>query len=902
MTNLRIFLLSLLRVGMYAAVLGVIAAMAGMYYVRWHILPQLPSTAHLKEVQMQMPLRIYTLDGQSIAEYGDERRKPLTNDEIPPMLVKSVLAIEDARFYEHHGVDFKGLARAALHAMKTGRIEQGGSTITMQLARNFFLGREQTGKRKLKEILLAWRIEEELRKEEIMALYLNKIFFGHRAYGIAAAAQVYYGKTVQQLTLAEMAMLAGIPKAPSANNPISNPERAMERRNYILKRMLELGYIQENEYQEALKAPNTAQLHSFGIDVQASYIAEMARAYVEEKYGKDNAYAMGLKVYTTVSARLQHAAQQALHNTLLEYERRHGYRGPARHIDLPSVAAVPAGRERPRSEVATEWLAPMVSALNEQPVVGGLIPAVVVAVADKSAQVFVKETIHPPQQGNLVQNTNVGAVVYPRPATGNTGVAWIPWEGLAWARLYRNENSMGPAPKKAADVLAVGDVIYIQPLEKKTTAAKDKKPTEDSASAADNSNAPIDDDGQPTAEPPPSSGEWQLAQVPHVAGALISIDAEDGAIQALEGGFDFYHSKFNRVTQAIRQPGSSFKPFIYSAALDSGYSPGTEVNDAPLVFTDDLGRVWRPENYAKEFKGWMPLRTALATSRNLVSIRIMRDVGIDKTLEHAVRFGFDRKRLPRNLTLALGTPELTMQELARGYAVFANGGFLVEPYFIARIEDSLGNVLEEAHPKKACRECDPPVNLAQATPESSGALPAATDANSPPGDTTLAPRVISSQNAWLMTAMLQDVVRYGTGARAKKALGRNDLAGKTGTTNDQKDAWFSGFNSKIVTTSWIGFDQPASLGKQETGARAALPMWIAYMREALKNQPETVHPQPSGIDNIQPSHDPSETGEDGDTEMTPDYFQNPSGQPLFLDPSGAPVHAPSGIEATDELF
>ncbi len=711
------FLLKLPAALLTFLILALVTAAGALLY----FLPQLPSEEAIKEVRLQVPLRIYTRDGRLMGVFGEQRRIPVHLDEVPEPLRLAFLAAEDDRFYKHPGVDYQGLLRAAFKLLQTGEKRQGGSTITMQVARNFFLSSEKTFTRKIKEILLAFKLEHALDKDTIFELYLNKIYLGHRAYGVAAAAQVYYGKTLDQLTLAEMAMIAGLPKAPSRYNPITDPQRALARRAYVLERMRKLGYIDEQAFQEALRAPLTASLHDFSIEVEAPYAAEMARAFAVERFG-EAAYTQGLVVYTTLDPDLQRAARKALRQALLDYDRRHGYRGPAGH------AAGPGDLDR--------W-----------PEVGGLVPALVTEVKGQSAVLMAK----------------------------GRGPVTLPWEGMAWARPYRTPDRLGPAPKRAGDILKAGDVVYLRP----------------------------------------KGDTWALAQPPEVEGALVALSPEDGAILALSGGFDFQRSNFNRVTQAHRQPGSNFKPFIYSAALEKGFTPASLINDAPVVIDGQVA--WRPENYSGRFHGPTRLREALVHSRNLVSIRILRAIGIDYAIAYLERFGFRAKELPRGLSLALGSASVTPLEIARGYAVFANGGHLIAPYLIARIEAMDGTVLWQAEPPRVCEDCAHP-----------------------------APRTITPQNAYLMTSMMKDVIRRGTGRRAL-VLGRRDLAGKTGTTNDQKDAWFSGFNADLVATAWVGFDTPRPLGRRETGARAALPMWIAFMKEALEGRPERSLPRPTGL-------------------------------------------------------
>ena len=739
-------------------------------------------------------------DDKLIAEFGEKRRTPLRLDEVPERLIQAFLAGEDDRYFEHPGVDWQGLTRAVVYLIRTGEKGPGGSTITMQVARNFFLTREKTYIRKLNEILLALKIEREFTKEEILELYVNKIFLGHRAYGVGAAAQVYYGRPVTELGLAQLAMIAGLPKAPSRFNPIASPEQAIVRRNYVLRRMRELDYIDQDEHDEARNAPVTAKVHGLAIEVEAPYVAEMVRAHMEETYGEE-VYTAGYKVWTTLDGRLQRAANAALRQTLLEYDARHGFRGSERHVATEKEAGPPE------------------KALKDTADVGGLVPAVVTSVGETTAVAWARDV----------------------------GPVEIGFESMEWARPYIDENRRGDAPKDADTVLNVGDVIRVRPAE----------------------------DG------------WSFAQVPDVEGALVSLDPDDGRIVALTGGFDFYRSKFNRVTQAVRQPGSSFKPFIYSAALEYGYTPASIINDAPVVFEDEsLKSAWRPENYGGKFHGPTPLRTALYKSRNLVSIRLLREIGIDFALDHIARFGIDVDRLPRGLSLALGSAELTPLELATGYSVLANGGYGVEPYFIERVLDGDDALLFVADPLVVCRDCEDEeattvsASTAPADGESAGAAPSAeAEAESEavadtgtgsPGSERRAPRVLEARNAWLMYSLMRDVIRRGTGRKAR-VLERDDIAGKTGTTNDQYDAWFSGFSPDLVATAWIGFDEFRPLGKRETGASAALPMWIAYMKEALGGVRQREVQPPEGIVTVR--IDP-ETGELADASHEGAVFES----------------------------
>ena len=731
-------------------------ALVGIAAVWLFVVPGLPDTEALREVRFQVPLKIYASSGELIAEYGEKRRSPVRYEEIPPLVVKAFLAAEDDRFFEHPGVDYQGILRAAFELIRTGHKRQGGSTITMQVARNFFLSREKTYLRKLREILLALKIERELSKEQILELYLNKIYLGQRAYGIGAAAAVYYGKSLKDLSIDEIAMIAGLPKAPSRDNPVSSPERARERRNYVLRRMYELGFIDADVYQASLAVPVHARLHSASSELPADYLAEMVRAWMLERHG-EAAYTDGYRVYTTLEGRRQRAAQSALRRALLAYERRHGYRGPEKHFELD-------GDGDPAEAAAL---------LDGIPTAGGLAPALVVRVEKRAFAAVLAD-------GREVT---------------------VPWEGMAWARPRLEGQRLGRRPKQAADIVSVGDLVRLE--------------------------ARQDDQGHPV---------WWLAQVPGVQGALVSVRPENGAIVALVGGLDFRLSKFNRVTQAERQPGSSFKPFIYSAALEKGFTPASIINDAPVVFDDPgLEQAWRPENYSGRFYGPTRLREALVHSRNLVSIRLLREIGVAYAIDYVRRFGFDASRLPRDLSLALGSGSLAPLDMARGYAVFANGGYRVEPWFIARVVDREGRTVYEADPVVVCETCGSENDTGD-----DERLDAAGSG------VRVAPRVIEARNAWLMGSMMRDVVRRGTGRRAMQ-LGRHDLAGKTGTTNDQRDAWFCGFNPSLVAVAWVGYDDHRPLGARETGSRAALPMWIAYMKVALEQVPETIPPPPPGM-------------------------------------------------------
>jgi len=805
--------------GLFVGMLGLgVTGVLAVAVVALFVSPSLPSAETLRDIRLKVPLRVYSAEGRLMAEFGEERRLPVRIGEVPPTLVQAILAAEDDSFYHHQGVDLFGILRAALANLKSGEHGQGASTITMQVARNYFLSPEKTYTRKIKEILLAFKIEQELTKNQILELYVNKIFLGHRAYGFGAAAQVYYGRPLAELSLPQLAMLAGLPKAPSRDNPLSNPDNARARRNYVLGRMYKLGFIDRQAYEAARDAPLTASRHLAGVEVAAPYVAEMVRNEMVRRHG-ESAYGGGYKVYTTVVGRYQAAADAALRRGLVAYERRHGYRGPVKRLGWP---------ERP----GRDWLDEV---LREVPAVGHLRPAVVTAVAERSVTAYLK---------------------------GGEGVT-VAWEGLKWARPYRGENRHAPAPRRAGDVLRPGDVVYLEPR------------------AGEGATA------------------WWLAQVPQVGGAIVSIDPRDGRILALAGGFDFFASKFNRVIQARRQPGSNIKPFIYSAALEKGFTAASRVSGAPIVIPDvALEDVWRPENYSGKFFGPTPLRRALTLSLNLVSVRLLRAIGPGYAVDYLRHFGFDPERLPRNLSLALGTASLTPLEVVRAYAVFANGGFLVAPWFIQRVEDGDGRVLERAEPAVVCPACEPDQPrwklaaaagedeageaVAVALPETDlrpdGAVPPAAAGGDRPAAPRHAPRVISAENAFIMTSMMQDVIAAGTGRRAR-VLGRGDLAGKTGTTNDYRDAWFSGFNRDVVTTVWVGFDQPRTLGRGEAGGRAALPIWIDYMRVVLDGRPERPPVPPRGVVTAYLNRETGQPTDEDDPEAYREYFMAQAARP-----------------------
>ncbi|HET8712018.1 MAG TPA: penicillin-binding protein 1A [Spongiibacteraceae bacterium] len=716
-------------------------------------------------MQLQTPLRVYTSDGELIGEFGEMRRTPIQLSDLPPLFIKAVLAAEDDSFYTHHGVDIKSLIRAGSQLITTGHIQTGGSTITMQVAKNYFLTQERTFARKFNEILLALQIEHELTKEEILELYLNKIFLGNRAYGVEAAAQVYYGRSIKDLSIAQWAMIAGLPKAPSANNPIANPERALQRRNWIIGRMHSLGYITSQQYDAAINEPLNASLHGSVLGVEASYAAEMVRREMVERFGA-NAYTDGYVAYTTLDSKLQRIATQAIVKGLLSYDARHGYRGPERKLKL---AADGDNRK--------VWQRVLASA----PEIGGLSAAAVL---------------------------NVDAKAFTALLASDETVT-IDWDhGLSKARKLIDEDHRGPAPQSAADVVAVGDLIRLR----KNTA-----------------------------------GEWELSEAPKLQSALISINADNGAIQSLVGGFDFRQSKFNRITQAQRQPGSGFKPFVYTAALESGLTPATLINDAPIVYQEaGMEDAWRPENDTGEFYGPTPLRQALYKSRNVVSVRVLQRIGIDTVIDYVPRFGFDKNTIPHNLSIALGSLSVTPLQMARAFAVFANTGYLIEPHLLQRVADRNGAIVYEAKPVTACPNCDqtPAAEMGDtATPTNETA---ATNATANAASGPLAPQVLDKRYGFIMDSMLRDVVLRGT-ATAARVLNRGDLAGKTGTTSGPVDTWFNGYSGGVVTVVWAGFDSNRPMGRDEYGATVALPIWVEYMRAALADRPERPFKQPEGV-------------------------------------------------------
>ena len=766
----------------WLSILVLVSSLLGMTAVgvAWLVYGRdLPDVETLRDVQLQVPLRVFTADQRLIGVFGEKRRIPVSIEDTPECLKQAFIAGEDARFYEHPGVDYQGITRAAWSLLTTGEKSIGGSTITQQLARNFFLTSEKTFTRKIKEIFLALRIERELDKDQILELYMNKIFLGYRAYGVGAAAEVYYGKSPAELSLAQCAMIAALPKAPSRINPITSPERAVERRDYVLSRMLELDYIEQDRYAQAVAEPDRAFYHGAIAEIPAPYVAEMVRSEALQLLGTA-AYEGGYRVITTIDSRLQIAANRAVSNGLEEYDQRHGFRGPEAHIDL------------------TNRLTPaeLLEVLTPYRPVSGLEPGLVTEVEKDLAVVYLRN-------GQIVALT---------------------LNDMKWAAPMINRDRKGAEPKSVEEVMQPGDIIR----------------------------ARLHDDGN-----------WRLGQLPEVEAALLALDPGTGDIKALVGGYDFARSKFNRVTQGRRQPGSSFKPFVYSAALENDFTVASMVNDAPIVFEDtELERTWKPQNFSEKFYGPTRLREAMVNSRNLVSIRLLRSIGVDTARSYITRFGFERDELPANLSMALGSASLTPLSMARAYAVFANGGYLVTPRYIRSITNMAGQTIYRTWPSVPCDDCSEQQELA--APETPAGLdkpefkpldiasdPAQEDGSADTQGTidseqVFAERVITPQNAYLVRSMMMDVVRRGTGVRAMQ-LGRNDLAGKTGTTNEQRDAWFSGYNDHLVASVWVGFDNHEPLGRQELGGRAALPVWMDFMAAALDGVDDVPPVAPDGL-------------------------------------------------------
>jgi penicillin-binding protein 1A len=817
----------LLRWALILAFSGLLLGVAAIGVAYWLISPRLPNVDELKDYRMQVPLRVESADGKLIASFGETRRIPVDIDKVPDRLKHAVLSAEDADFYTHPGFDWHGIARAAWHVIISGGDKgSGGSTITQQVARNFFLSPEKLYSRKLTEIFIAVRMENELTKDQILGLYLNKMFLGHRSYGVAAAAEYYYGKTLDQLSIAECATIASTFQLPSAVNPINNPARMLARRNWVLGQMLEHRYISKVEYEQAVKEPNGAFAHEQPIEVDAPYLAEMVRRQVLDRLGND-ALTEGYVVKTTVQSARQTAAVDALRDGLVAYDRRHGWRGPEAHSDLANSAST----------------ADFDDLLASYSSISGMQPGVVTAVSPTEATVYL----------------------------ASHDSATLDLAAVSWARPFISDSRVGVSPKRVDSVLKRGDIVRVSRNDK---------------------------------------GAWELAQIPKAQAALASVNPEDGAIQALVGGFSFARSKFNRAVMAARQPGSSFKPYIYSAAFDRGFTPASIVNDAPLALPDPSkpGGLWTPSNDDDKFDGPIRLREALVQSKNLVSVRLLDAIGVRYAREYATRFGFSLDALPPNLSMALGTASVSPMGMARGYAVFANGGYLVKPYFIREIDDRDGKPVYLANPARACRSCQerlldtsppgpPPAESAAPAPAAAAITASTADnpatsssASDAVGDVVLpsdahdnakappvlAPHVIDIRNDYLVTSLMKDVILRGTGAAAR-ALGREDLAGKTGSTNDHRDAWFVGFNGDLSTAVWVGFDDFSSLGRSngvgEFGAQAALPIWMDYMGSALKGQPVNMLSMPPGIATLTIDRSTGLPAPPGDTNTMSEIFK-----------------------------
>ncbi|MBS0582549.1 MAG: penicillin-binding protein 1A [Proteobacteria bacterium] len=764
----------------------------GIGVVYWLIVPRLPPVDSLRDVTLQVPLRIYSADGKLMATYGETRRIPVKIEDVPQQVKNAFLAAEDANFYNHPGVDYQGILRAVgLMISKRTLHVPGGSTITQQVARDFFLSSEVSLSRKATEIFLSFKIENTLSKDQILELYLNKIFLGNRAYGVAAAAEFYYGKTLDQLDLAECAMLASLPKFPSTGNPLNNRARALERRRYVLQRMLDNGFIDEAQLKQADAEPERAFAHEPPIDIEAPYIAELVRQEAIQRLG-NNALTDAYTIRTTIDSREQTAANDAVRAGLIAYDRRHGWRGPEAHVELASNATA-AELERKLDPFRTTF---------------GLVPAIVTQSAEKEAHLRLND--------------------------GQTIALGL--EDIAWARRYQDETSRGPAPKRVDAALKPGDIVRVAQY-------TDSK----------------------------KQGRWQLAQIPSVQGALVALDPEDGAVRAEVGGFSFARSKFNRAVQSQRNPGSSFKPLFYAAAFEHGFTPASVVNDAPVVFPDPSkpNGQWTPKNDDDVFSGPMRLREAMVQSKNLVSVRLLDAIGVRYAREFVTRFGLSLEQVPPNLSMALGTASVSPMNMARAFAVIANGGYLVDPYFVDAIYDRDGKEVYKAQPAQVCAQCPerasddgragtpPPAtrtvvdnNGVTTTKDTLSPIASAQATPAAPATTRLAPRALDARTAYLIGSLLRDVVRRGTGSGAM-VLKRNDLFGKTGSTNDHRDGWFVGYNADLVAATWMGFDDFSSMGHIEFGAQTALPIWIDFMRVALDGMPEKPFNTPAGISTAQ---------------------------------------------------
>ena len=780
----------------FGAVCGALTILAGGFL---YLNPQVPAASTYQNYRHEAPLRVYSADGALLGEFGERRLIPVRLEDVPMDFRNALINTEDKRFYEHSGIDYISLTNDTIRLVlnPTG-VRTGASTITMQLAKNVSLSLEQTFIRKFKEMLLAIKIEQELTKNEILELYINIAPFGKRAYGAQAAAYTYYGKPLDELDVAQLAMLAGIPKRPEAGNPINGPEWAVRRRNLVLRRMFEQGSIDGPAYEAARAAPITAAVHEREIDLPAPYVAEWARQELEDRYGTD-IYHLGYEAFTTVDSALQASAIRALRGGLIDYDRRHGYRGPEdrveAEVDPIALAAFESARTFAEPEPSTELEPGTELETVEAPATETPPEANVETVVDPRLPAYLAALEDIVPSGDLLPAvvTHVGEREFA--AITQDGIeAVVAWEGMRWARPHINANSMGRSPRTAADVVSVGDLIRLQVFD----------------------------------------GAWRLAQVPEIQGAIVALRPTDGAVLALSGGMDFARNQYNHALQAARQPGSGFKPFIYSAALANGITPASIFVDAPLVFDDEtLEQDYRPRNDDNQFSGPMPLRRALYRSRNLVSIRVLLEVGVGATLDHVGRFGFDTRNFPRNAQLAIGggTMGVTPISMARAYAMIANGGYAIEPHVVSHVTTQMGETVLEPRYPEVCADCEEP---------------AVDGEGAEPDDRVPAIQAVDGRNTFILHSMLKDVVKRGTGRRAMQ-LERNDLAGKTGTTNDAADTWFNGFVEDIAATVWVGFDDYRPVGRNEYGSTTPLSIWIDFMRDALAGTPETTRPQPEGV-------------------------------------------------------
>jgi penicillin-binding protein 1A len=787
----RLFVMALM------GVTGVTLAAAYSFLCAYvYLEPTLPTVAAMKNNELAVPLRVYTSSGDLIAQIGEQRRNPVKYEQIPLIVRQAFVAAEDDQFFEHHGFDWKGILRALFVNATSAGFAQGASTITMQTARSAFFTQEQTVRRKLQEIFVTQRLEQEFTKEEILALYLNVIFFGQRSYGVASASETYFGKPLEELTLGEAATLARVPQSPSRFNPLTNPAGAAERRTYVLRRMRELGFIDQAAADAASKEVVRAAAHRALADVEAPYVAELVRQEIIRRFGQA-AQEAGYKVYTTIDGRLQQAANRALRDGLVDHDRRHGWRGATNKVEL----------------TGNETIDGLEALLDEYGTVAMLQPAIVVSVADKQAQVYVK----------------------------SGGMAAIDWAGMSWAKRRVNELTLGPEPKNAGEVLARGDVVYV---------------------VHDKPDAPA-----------------ALAQLPEAESALVALDPNNGAIMSMVGGFDYFsgNGKFNRATMAKRQLGSGFKPFLYSAALAGNFTPASVILDAPITVDDpNAEEIWRPKNSGGGLTGPMRLREALVQSRNLVSIRLLREMGVKPVIDYVQNFGFAKQQLPNNLTLALGSMQATPLEVAAGFAVFANGGYRIEPFYIDRIEGPGGQIVYTAEPRAVCADCKQPITAVSDAERAKMTDVSATTV--PPTPLTVGARrtqpveqAITAQVNFLINDMMKDVITRGTGRRAL-ALGRSDLRGKTGTTDYSVDTWFNGFNESLVASVWVGTDDNKPLGEGEEGARTAVPIWVDFMREALRGVPQVPRQVPEGIVEMKVN---ANTGGTANADLAPmfEYFR-----------------------------